>query len=85
MGQTDCAIGVSGIDSILDYEGKKDTFGKTLRVTAIAIADEICSAAELVMGKSLGNPAAIIRNYKFSSSVDSAKSLIRSKEEDLFR
>ncbi len=85
MGQTDCAIGVSGIDSILDYEGKKDTFGKTLRVTAIAIADEICSAAELVMGKSLGNPAAIIRNYKFTSSVDSAKSLIRSKEEDLFR
>ena len=85
MGQTDSAIGVSGINSIIDYEGKKDTFGKTLRVTAIAIADEICSAAELVMGKSLGNPAAIIRNYKFTSSEDSAKSLIRSKEEDLFR
>jgi coenzyme F420-0:L-glutamate ligase/coenzyme F420-1:gamma-L-glutamate ligase len=85
MGQTDCAIGVSGIDSILDYEGKKDTFGKTLRVTAIAIADELCSAAELVMGKTLGVPAAIIRNYKFTSSEDTAKSLIRPKEEDLFR
>ncbi|MFQ5573105.1 MAG: coenzyme F420-0:L-glutamate ligase, partial [Nitrosopumilaceae archaeon] len=85
MGQTDCAIGVSGIDSILDYEGKKDTFGKTLRVTAIAIADELCSAAELVMGKTTGSPAAIIRNYKFTPSDDSAKSLIRPKEEDLFR
>lgn len=85
MGQTDCAIGISGINSILDYEGKKDTFGKTLRVTAIAIADELCSASELVMGKSLGCPAAIIRNYKFSPSDYSVKSLIRPKEEDLFR
>ena len=85
MGQTDCAIGISGINAILDYEGKKDTFGKTLRVTAIAIADELCSASELVMGKSLECPAAIIRNYKFSPSNDSVKSLIRSKEEDLFR
>lgn len=85
MGQTDCAIGISGINAILDYEGKKDSFGKTLRVTAIAIADEICSASELVMGKSLGCPAAIIRNYKFPSSNDSIKSLLRPKEEDLFR
>ncbi len=85
MGQTDCAIGVSGINSILDYAGKKDTFGKTLRITAIAIADELCSASDLVMGKSLGCPAAIIRNYKFTASDDSAKSLIRPEEEDLFR
>lgn len=85
MGQTDCAVGVSGIDSILDYEGKKDTYGKTLRVTAIAIADEICSASELVRGKSLGCPAAIIRNFKFTPSNDSSKSLIRPEEEDLFR
>ena len=85
MGQTDCAIGVSGIDSIIDYEGKKDAFGKTLRVTAIAVADELCSAAELVMGKTLGCPAAIIRNYKFATSNDTAKSLVRPKDEDLFR
>ena len=85
MGQTDCAIGVSGINSIIDYEGKKDTFGKTLRVTAIAIADELCAASELVMGKTTGCPAAIIRNYKFNPSNDSAKSLARPEEEDLFR
>ena len=85
LGQTDCAIGVAGMNSILNYVGKKDTFGKTLRVTEMAIADEICSASELVMGKTTGCPAAIIRNYKFISSNDSAKSLIRPKDADLFR
>lgn len=85
MGQTDCAIGVSGINSIMDYEGKKDAFGKTLRVTAIAVADELCAASELVMGKSLGSPAAIIRNFKFTPFDDSVKSLIRPKKDDLFR
>src|SRR5579872_88793 len=47
-GQTDVAIGVSGISSVIDYEGKQDNFRRVLRVTAIAIADEICSASELV-------------------------------------
>ena len=51
LGQTDVAIGVAGIEPILDYSGKPDTFGKIMQVTAIAIADEICSATELVMGK----------------------------------
>ena len=85
MGQTDCAIGVSGIDSIIDYEGVKDTFGRELRVTAIAIADEMCSAAELVRGKTLETPMAIIRNYKFSPNTGTAKDLLRPKNEDLFR
>ncbi len=85
MGQTDCAIGIAGINSIIDYEGKQDTFGKTLRVTAIAIADELCSAAELVMGKTLRCPAAIIRNYKHDSSKGSLSSLIRPDSEDLFK
>ena len=85
MGQTDCAIGVSGIEPILDYKGQKDTFGKTLKVTAIAIADELCSASELVQGKTMKSPITIIRNYKFSSSTGSIKALLRPKEEDLFR
>ena len=49
LGQTDNAIGVAGIEPILNYEGKPDTFGKILNVTATAIVDELCSAAELVM------------------------------------
>ena len=85
LGQTDCAIGISGIDSIIDYEGTKDTFGRELRVTAIAIADEMCSAAELVRGKTLETPMAIIRNYKFSPNTGTAKDLLRPKNEDLFR
>jgi len=85
MGQTDCAIGVSGIDSIIDFQGKKDTFGKILRITAIAIADELCSASELVKGKTLQNPAAIIRNYKFTANDGTMKSLLRPDDEDLFK
>lgn len=85
MGQTDCAIGISGIEPILDYEGTKDTFGKVLRVTAIAVADELCGAAELVMGKTLNCPIAIIRNYKFKNSSSAISPLIRPEIEDLFR
>ena len=85
MGQTDCAIGVSGMDSILDYSGSKDVFDRELRVTAIGIVDELCSAAELVKGKTGKAPMAIIRNYHFSPNTGSAKDLIRPKDEDLFR
>jgi coenzyme F420-0:L-glutamate ligase / coenzyme F420-1:gamma-L-glutamate ligase len=84
MGQTNCAIGMSGISAISNYIGKKDTFGRILHVTEIAIVDEICSASELVMGKSLNTPIAIIRNYKFNDS-SNIKDLLRPKSEDLFR
>ncbi|HXV38177.1 MAG TPA: coenzyme F420-0:L-glutamate ligase [Nitrosopumilaceae archaeon] len=84
-GQTNSAIGISGISSITDYVGTKDTFGKILHVTAIAIADEICSAAELVMGKSLQTPIAIVRNYKISNSEGSVNDLLRKRSTDLFR
>lgn len=85
MGQTNCAIGISGMDSIIDYKGTKDNFGRTLRVTAIAIADEICSAAELVMGKSTNCPVAIVRNFKFQNSSDTIHKLVRPEKQDLFR
>ena len=51
MGQTNCAIGISGLNPILDYAGTLDSFKRVLRITAIAIADELSSAAELVMCK----------------------------------
>jgi len=85
MGQTNCAIGVSGIDSIRDYKGKKDSFGKTMRVTEIAISDELCSAAELVMGKTLNSPVAIVRNFKFQRNNGTVNSLMRLENEDFFR
>ena len=85
LGQTDHAIGIAGIESIKNYEGKPDTFGKIMRVTAIAIVDELCAAAELVMGKTEKSPVAIIKNYSFESKNDSISSIIRDEDEDLFR
>ena len=85
MGQTNCAIGISGINPILDYAGTKDSFEKTLRITAIAIADELCSAAELVMKKTTKCPVAIIRGYNFEIENSSITCLIRPQNEDLFR
>jgi len=85
MGQTNCAIGISGMNPILDYVGTRDTFEKTLRVTAIAIADELCSAAELVMKKTANCPIAIIRGYDFKNENSSIDNLIRPQDEDLFR
>ncbi|WP_101477497.1 coenzyme F420-0:L-glutamate ligase [Candidatus Nitrosotalea bavarica] len=84
-GQTDTAIGVSGISSIIDYAGKRDNFDRVLRVTAIAIVDELCSASELVRGKTLHTPIAIIRNYKFDKKSGTSKVLLRTKSLDLFR
>ena len=84
-GQTDTAIGVSGISSIIDYAGKHDNFNRVLRVTAIAIVDELCSASELVRGKTLRTPIAIIRNYKFDKKNGTLKDLLRVKSLDLFR
>ena len=84
-GQTDVAIGVSGISSIVNYAGKHDDFNRTLRVTAIAIVDEICSASELVRGKTLHTPIAIVRNYTFDKKNDTIKNLLRVKLLDLFR
>ena len=85
MGQTNCAIGISGMTPILDYAGTADSFGNILRVTAIAVADEICSAAELVMKKATKCPVVIVRNYEYAIEPASIKELIRKEDEDLFR
>ncbi len=84
-GQIDVAIGYSGILPILDYAGTRDSFGKKLHVTAIAIVDEICAASELVRGKSDQTPIAIVRNYKFKNKERKLSDLLRIKANDLFR
>jgi coenzyme F420-0:L-glutamate ligase/coenzyme F420-1:gamma-L-glutamate ligase len=85
MGQTNCAIGISGLNPILDYAGTLDSFKRILRITAIAIADELSSAAELVMGKTKKCPVAIIRNYSFNVGNNTIQDLIRPENEDLFK
>ena len=85
MGQTNCAIGVSGLNPILDYAETLDSFKRILRVTAIAIADELSAAAELVMEKTKKCPVAVIRNYSFNVGDNKINDLIRPENEDLFK
>lgn len=85
VGQTDQAIGICGLNPLLDYMGKKDNFGKILRVTSIAIADELCAAAELVMGKTNNCPFAIVKNFPFDFDDGSIRELLRPEQDDLFR
>jgi len=84
-GQVNVAIGVSGMKPIKDYRGSNDMFGNKLRVSEIAVADEIASAAELVMGKTNHVPIAIIRGLAYENKKGSAKELIRDRNYDLFR
>jgi len=85
MGQTNIAIGIAGINALKNYKGKRDMFGKILKVTEIAIVDEIAGAAELVMGKTEGIPIAIVRNLPYSKSNSSIKKIIRKENRDIFR
>jgi coenzyme F420-0:L-glutamate ligase/coenzyme F420-1:gamma-L-glutamate ligase len=85
-GLTDVAIGVSGISAVVDLRETPDALGRTLQVTEVAIADEIASAAELVMGKAAGIPVAIVRGLDRSWFRESSyRELIRPPAEDLFR
>ena len=86
-GEINIAIGVAGLKPIRDRRGEKDLFGYVLRVKQTAIADELASAAELVIGQAdEGVPAAIIRGYQYPKSENAkATKLVRPKEKDLFR
>jgi coenzyme F420-0:L-glutamate ligase/coenzyme F420-1:gamma-L-glutamate ligase len=87
MGEINVAIGVAGIKPTRDRRGEKDMFGYVLRVKQTAVADELASAAELLIGQaSEGIPVVIIRGYDYQPTENvSAKELIRPKEEDFFR
>jgi len=87
MGEINVAIGLAGIKPIRDRRGEKDLFGYVLRVKQTAVADELASAAELVIGQTNeGIPAAIIRGYDYLPEENpSVRTLTRPKEKDLFR
>lgn len=84
-GQVNFAIGISGINPLKDYKGMKDPYGYELKVTSIAIADELASAAELVMNKLDNTPIAVVRGYDYEIADASIDMLIRDREKDLFR
>jgi coenzyme F420-0:L-glutamate ligase/coenzyme F420-1:gamma-L-glutamate ligase len=83
-GTTDVALGVSGIAPLLDLKGTRDSAGYELHATEIAVADEIAGAAELVMGKTDGIPAAIVRGIRVSGE-GRGSDLLMPRERDLFR
>ena len=84
-GLTNVAIGAAGFKPLRDYRGGVDGQGNPLAATVIATADELAGAAELVMGKTSGCPAALIRNFPWAPGAGKAADLIRPKEKDLFR
>jgi coenzyme F420-0:L-glutamate ligase / coenzyme F420-1:gamma-L-glutamate ligase len=84
QGTTDVAIGVAGMRPLLDLRGELDARGRPLQATVIAVADELAGAAELVMGKASGVPAALIRGYSAPPGEGSARELVMPPERDLF-
>jgi coenzyme F420-0:L-glutamate ligase/coenzyme F420-1:gamma-L-glutamate ligase len=84
-GLCDVAVGVSGLDPILDLRGTVDDHGRTLNVTEVAVADEIAAAADLAMGKAAAVPAALVRGLGLAPGSGRAVDLVRDAPEDMFR
>jgi coenzyme F420-0:L-glutamate ligase/coenzyme F420-1:gamma-L-glutamate ligase len=85
-GLTDVAIGVAGLAAVVDLRGAPDAHGRELRVTEVAVADEVASAAELVMGKASAIPVAIVRGLDPTWFREgSVRELVRPPRDDLFR
>lgn len=87
-GQTDIAIGASGIHVVDDQRGHLDTAGRTMDVTVVAVADEIAALADLVKGKTTNRPVAVVRGLaRYVTDVDGAgaRAIVRIGEDDMFR
>lgn len=84
-GQTDVAIGCSGMDPLVSLRGKADRFGYALRVTEPAVADEVAGAAELVTGKLDRVPVAVVRGVRYARGDGGVRSLVMQRDRDLFR
>jgi coenzyme F420-0:L-glutamate ligase / coenzyme F420-1:gamma-L-glutamate ligase len=84
-GITNVAIGIAGLEPLIDYRGRYDEYGYLLSATIIAIADELSSAAELVMGKLDAAPAALVRGYPFTPAEGRGRDMVMDPSRDLFR
>jgi len=86
MGQTDVAIGAAGVRVVEDYAGRRDTYGNDLQVTAVALADELASAADLVKTKLAGRPVALVRGlaHLVGDEEGTARELARPAAQDMF-
>ena len=84
-GHANVAIGISGLPALRRYAGEHDPEGYELRVTEIAVADELAAATELVMGKLDRRPAAIVRGLRLPAGSEPARTYVRPHERDMFR
>lgn len=84
-GLTEICLGIAGMSAMLDLRGTHDLGGRELHHTVVAIADELASAAGLLMEKAAAIPAVLVRGYSYQPFEGSAKVLIRPAEADLFR
>ncbi len=84
-GTTDVAIGVAGMEPVLRHVGGADPFGYRMNVSISAVADELTGAAELVLGKISGIPAALVRGFPFAGPNGSSRPLVRPAATDMFR
>ena len=85
LGLINVAIGAAGVPALLDLRGTRDLHGKPLHATIVAVADELAAAAGLLMAKSAGIPAVLVRGFRYRSVLDPASRIIRPANEDLFR
>lgn len=84
-GLVDVAIGVAGFTPLEDYRGSLDRHGRRLTGTIVAVADQLAAAAGLLMRKPAGCPVVLLRGFHWKAGEGSARALIRSREQDLFR
>jgi coenzyme F420-0:L-glutamate ligase/coenzyme F420-1:gamma-L-glutamate ligase len=84
-GVVNVALGVAGLQPLLDYRGSKDSYDRPLTSTVIAVADELAGAAELVMRKSAGTPVVVVRGAGEWLGTGSGRTLVRDGSRDLFR
>jgi coenzyme F420-0:L-glutamate ligase/coenzyme F420-1:gamma-L-glutamate ligase len=84
-GLVDVAIGVAGLDPLDDYRGAMDRRGRKLTGTIIAVADQLAAAAGVLMRKPAGYPVVLLRGFEWKAAEGSARTLIRTPEQDLFR
>jgi len=84
-GQVNMAIGLAGMEPLVDYRGQRDRYGYEMQASVIAVADELAATAELVMGKVEYIPVALIRGYSYSSGKGDTRTLIRETTTDMFR
>jgi coenzyme F420-0:L-glutamate ligase/coenzyme F420-1:gamma-L-glutamate ligase len=86
IGTTGLAIGVAGLPAVVDLRGDKDLFGRELRVSEEAVADELAAAASLLQGQGAeGKPVVLIRGFSSSAEHQPATAALRPAKMDMFR